>query len=80
MGLDTKAYWLTDRQSQCDFDLTVQFRRECSDIQVSHKPGEYERSTREDVKCELKALFEVCVIQWDWILENYCLDSEKISV
>jgi hypothetical protein len=19
MGLDTKAYWLTDRQSQCDF-------------------------------------------------------------
>jgi hypothetical protein len=21
MGLDTKTYWLTDRQSQCDFDL-----------------------------------------------------------
>jgi hypothetical protein len=21
MGLDTKIYWLTDRQSQCDFDL-----------------------------------------------------------
>jgi hypothetical protein len=20
MGLDTKTYWLTDRQSQCDFD------------------------------------------------------------
>jgi hypothetical protein len=23
MGLDTKTYWLTDRQSQCDFDLKV---------------------------------------------------------
>jgi hypothetical protein len=21
MGLDTKTYWLTDRQSQCDFDI-----------------------------------------------------------
>jgi hypothetical protein len=21
MGLDTKTYWLTDRHSQCDFDL-----------------------------------------------------------
>jgi hypothetical protein len=30
MGLDTKIYWLTDRQTQCDFDLkkmTVQFSR-----------------------------------------------------
>jgi predicted nucleic acid-binding protein len=23
MELDTKTYWLTDRQSQCDFDLTL---------------------------------------------------------
>jgi hypothetical protein len=23
MGLDTKTYWLTDRQSQCDFDLST---------------------------------------------------------
>jgi hypothetical protein len=23
MGLDANTYWLTDRQSQCDFDLTV---------------------------------------------------------
>jgi hypothetical protein len=21
MGLDTRTYWLTDRQSQCDFDF-----------------------------------------------------------
>jgi hypothetical protein len=21
MGIDTKTYWLTDRQSQCDFDF-----------------------------------------------------------
>jgi hypothetical protein len=23
MGLDTKTYWLTDRQSQCDFDFDL---------------------------------------------------------
>jgi hypothetical protein len=27
MGLDTKTYWLTDRQSQCDFDLIVRSLR-----------------------------------------------------
>jgi hypothetical protein len=26
MGLDTKTYWLTDRQSECDFDFD---RRGC---------------------------------------------------
>jgi hypothetical protein len=25
MGLDTKTYWLTDRQSQCDFDCDFDF-------------------------------------------------------
>jgi hypothetical protein len=29
MGLDSKTYWLTDRQSQCDFDFVRQnFRQE----------------------------------------------------
>jgi hypothetical protein len=23
MGLDTKIYWLSDRQSQCDFDFDL---------------------------------------------------------
>jgi hypothetical protein len=31
MGLDTKTYWLTDRQSQCDFD----FDSDLSSIQFS---------------------------------------------
>jgi hypothetical protein len=26
MGLDTKTYWLTDRQSKCDFDFDQQTR------------------------------------------------------
>jgi hypothetical protein len=26
MGLDTKTYWLTDRQSQCDFDFDLPLR------------------------------------------------------
>jgi hypothetical protein len=25
MGLDTKTYWLTDRQSQCNFDFDFDF-------------------------------------------------------
>jgi hypothetical protein len=25
MGLDTKIYWLTDRQSQCGFDFDFDF-------------------------------------------------------
>jgi hypothetical protein len=25
MGLDTKTYWLTDRQSQCGFDFDFDF-------------------------------------------------------
>jgi hypothetical protein len=24
MGLDTKTYWLTDRQSKCDFDFDIE--------------------------------------------------------
>jgi hypothetical protein len=31
MGLDTKTYWLTDRQSQCDFDFDIQ---EFSSVQL----------------------------------------------
>jgi hypothetical protein len=38
MGLDTKTYWLTDRQSQCDFDFdfdrTEQNRSEQSRIET----------------------------------------------
>jgi hypothetical protein len=29
-------------------------------MQVSRKPGEYKKSACEDVKCEFKALSEVC--------------------
>jgi hypothetical protein len=37
MGLDTKTYWLTDRQSQCDFDfdLLVQLRETAHRVQLS---------------------------------------------
>jgi hypothetical protein len=26
MGLDTKTYWLTDRQSQCNFDFDFDYK------------------------------------------------------
>jgi hypothetical protein len=28
MGLDTKTYWLTDRQSQCNFDFDFDTKNE----------------------------------------------------
>jgi hypothetical protein len=33
MGLDTETYWLTDRQSQCDFDFDFESNTElvCGD-------------------------------------------------
>jgi hypothetical protein len=34
-GLDTKTYWLTDRQSQCDFDFDFDL------LDVVHKPSDY---------------------------------------
>jgi hypothetical protein len=30
MGLDTKTYWLTDRQSHCEFDFDFGLGYECS--------------------------------------------------
>jgi hypothetical protein len=37
MEVDTKTYWLTDRQSQCDFDfdLTLQFLSECGGMKLA---------------------------------------------
>jgi hypothetical protein len=35
MGLDTKTYWLTDRKSQCDFDLSLVEIEEASTWQMS---------------------------------------------
>jgi hypothetical protein len=29
MGLDTKTYWLNDRQSQCDFDFDLSLLLPC---------------------------------------------------
>jgi hypothetical protein len=75
MGLDTKTYWLTDRQSQCGFDLTLTckfavskwMQRHSNQFSESELVIRYERSTRteykrsacEDLLCEIKTL---CVI------------------
>jgi hypothetical protein len=32
MGLDTKTYWLTDRQSQCNFDFDLVDREFCTGV------------------------------------------------
>jgi hypothetical protein len=60
MGLDTKTYWLTDRQSQCDFDfdlsqeqLAVSTRREQSaqETQVKFSQrGSWEQRRQTDVE------------------------------
>jgi hypothetical protein len=54
MGLDTKTYWLTDRQSQHDFDFDF----------VSSEPigtgsrEEYKKSACEDFMC--------AIVEWYW--------------
>jgi hypothetical protein len=35
MGLDTKTYWLTDRQSQCDLDLDLDLEEVSLEIVAS---------------------------------------------
>jgi hypothetical protein len=34
MGLDTKTYWLTDRQPQCDFDFDFENKKWQEDFTV----------------------------------------------
>jgi hypothetical protein len=54
MGLDTKTYWLTDRQSQCDFDLTkaVSDRTLSSEFSVGNSYGNIVDSWRFKVRLE----------------------------
>jgi hypothetical protein len=59
MGLDTKTYWLTDRQSQCDFDFDLT-QLVSGQFSKSLYREDFEVWIGEDVKCELKALFGVC--------------------
>jgi hypothetical protein len=44
MGLDTKTYWLTDRQSQCDFDFD--FDRKGSAEKIAGR--EFQAAWRQD--------------------------------
>jgi hypothetical protein len=52
MGLDTKTYWLTDRQSQCEFHFN--FDLECSSLeswvlQVSLRGGDDPVQSRKEL-------------------------------
>jgi hypothetical protein len=53
MGLDAKTYWLTDRQSQCNFDFDFDF--------------EVESELRESVEAAVEGDREeeaYCVLYW----------------
>jgi hypothetical protein len=54
MGLDSKAYWLANRQSQCDFDL----------MKWENQNGERPRRSRE--KGSTEDLLWVIVIDCDY--------------
>jgi hypothetical protein len=41
MGLDTKTYWLTDRQSQYDFDFDLSWGREFATGDCEEKSREF---------------------------------------
>jgi hypothetical protein len=74
MGLDTKTYWLTDRQSQCDFDFwlegemsRVKWRVEFRDASLQ----EYKLGSR---GIELSRVFEIDSRR---IIARKELDSEE---
>jgi hypothetical protein len=50
MRLDTKAYWLTDRQSQCDFEFDFDFDFDFENQVVKRRLGSW---------CEMAASVEV---------------------
>jgi hypothetical protein len=59
MRLDTKTYWLTDRQSQCDFDFWEDVRVGSTDIRVeagSNTSTVAQRVVRGDKKGSLKSV------------------------
>jgi hypothetical protein len=43
MELDTKTYWLTDRQSQCnfDFDFDIDFLKSSRELSVADSRGRF---------------------------------------
>jgi hypothetical protein len=41
MGLDTKTYWLTDRQSHCDFDFDFRLVQSAVQCSVLKSPEEF---------------------------------------
>jgi hypothetical protein len=63
MELDTKTYWLTDRQSQCDFDFKlgvqfsswVQFRVQLrsANQRTTETKIRYQETSSEDIAEEL---------------------------
>jgi hypothetical protein len=57
MGLDTKTYWLTDRQSQCDFDFELELSKVS---EVDNWQNNWEEMTREELDCAKKT---PCVIR-----------------
>jgi hypothetical protein len=61
MGLDTKTYWLTDRQSQCDFESESSFETPaCQDMslgielswQLQNNSKKRIRLWKEDLMCD----------------------------
>jgi hypothetical protein len=57
MGLDTKTYWPTDRQSQCDFDFDVwEGCRELGSVLEMAVEGDWEEMARNELDCTKKIL------------------------
>jgi hypothetical protein len=67
MGLDTKTYWLIDRQSQCNFDFDFDFDNELV-VRIERASGDGKKGVRlwkEDFMC-------AAVLQWDCYTRSSC--------
>jgi hypothetical protein len=68
MGLDTKAYWLTDRQSQCDFDFEL---RVCwTEPAVTTDPSYRHRERTTLTNSQLSDNKKNLVLGPRWVLDN----------
>jgi hypothetical protein len=63
MGLDTKTYWLTDRQSQCDLDFDCDLELTGLEFRSSKGTAVWPEEELEDLVCDV-----TCAIAY-WYLE-----------
>jgi hypothetical protein len=75
-GLDTKTYWLTDRQSQCDFDFEYLNKRRWLPYMIKFWQIFTLQQTRSIIGCNTQACYQ-CVENYTFLSSHHqnCRDT-----